>query len=63
MAAVTDAVIPYPGMVDQRLEVDPVFKEFQKDGLVRVQLPYGEPWWRPSSSATPMCDYRFRPRK
>jgi cytochrome P450 RapN len=45
MAAVTDEVVPYPGVVDQRLEVDPVFKEFQKDGLVRVQLPYGEPCW------------------
>jgi cytochrome P450 len=43
--AVTEEVIPYPGVVDQRLEVDPVFRDFQRAGLVRVQLPYGEPCW------------------
>ena len=45
MAAVIDEAIPYPAVVDQRLDVDPVFKDFQRDGLVRVQLPYGEPCW------------------
>ena len=45
MPAVTDEATPYPTVVDQRLEVDPVFKDFQRDGLVRVQLPYGEPCW------------------
>jgi cytochrome P450 len=42
---VTDEIIPYPRVFDDRLEVDPVFKDFQRDGLVRVQLPYGESCW------------------
>jgi cytochrome P450 len=45
MTAVSNEPIPYPAVVDQRLAVDPVFKDFQRDGLVRVQLPYGEPCW------------------
>ena len=45
MASVTDEITPYPAVFDDRLEVDPVFKDFQRDGLVRVQLPYGESCW------------------
>jgi len=45
MARVTDEIIPYPGVFDDRLEVDPVFKDFQRDGRVRVQLPYGGRCW------------------
>ncbi len=62
MASVTDEVIPYPGVVDERLKVDPVFKDFQRAGLVRVQLPYGEPCWlatRYDHVRSVYCDRRF----
>ena len=45
MGGDTDGIVPYPTVVDQRLEVDPVFREFQERGLVKVQLPYGEVCW------------------
>jgi cytochrome P450 len=41
----TSQIIDYPVVQDRALDVDPVYKEFQEKGLVRVQLPFGEPCW------------------
>jgi cytochrome P450 len=41
----TSQIIDYPVGHDRALEVDPIYKEFQKKGLVKVKLPFGEPCW------------------
>lgn len=45
MAIETSELIDYPIVVDRALDVDPIYKEFQKKGLVKVKLPFGEPCW------------------
>ena len=37
--------ISYPVVTDVGLEVDPLYRDLQRQGLVRVQLPFGEPCW------------------
>jgi cytochrome P450 len=32
-------------VVDERLDVDPMYRDLQKRGLVWVRLPYGDPCW------------------
>jgi cytochrome P450 len=41
----TSRVIDYPVVTDRALDVDPIYKEFLKKGLVKVKLPFGEPCW------------------
>jgi cytochrome P450 len=37
--------VKYPMFEAVRLEVDPRYKAIQEKGLIRIQLPYGEPAW------------------
>jgi cytochrome P450 len=41
----TTEIAKYPMFEAVRLDVDPRYKEIQKKGLIKVQLPYGEPCW------------------
>jgi cytochrome P450 RapN len=62
VAASTDEVIGYPVVVDERLDVDPIYGQFQQRGLVKVRLPFGEPCWlatRYDDVRTVYVDRRF----
>jgi hypothetical protein len=41
----TTEVVKYPSFDVVRLEVDPRYKAIQEKGLIKVQLPYGDPCW------------------
>ena len=45
MTTIEDEIIRYPMVAERGLEVDPVYRELQRKGPVRVQLPHGEPCW------------------
>lgn len=45
MTTIEDEIIQYPMVGEHGLEVDPVYRELQGKGPVRVQLPHGEPCW------------------
>jgi cytochrome P450 RapN len=45
VSAVTDPITAYPIVADDGLDVDPIYRELQRVGPIRVQLPYGEPCW------------------
>ena len=45
MSAVTGPVTTYPLVVDDALDVDPIYRELQRQGPIKVQLAYGEPCW------------------
>ena len=45
MSAVTDPITKYPIVDDDGLDVAPIYRELQREGPIRVQLPYGEPCW------------------
>src|SRR5262245_24448157 len=38
-------VLAYPAFRDPALTVNARYRDFQKQGLVRVKLPHGEPCW------------------
>ena len=38
-------VIRYPFVEDDALDVDPTYKELQRQGAIKVQLPFGDPCW------------------
>lgn len=38
-------IIDYPMVEDKRLDVDERYKELQRRGPIKVQLPFGEPCW------------------
>jgi cytochrome P450 len=56
----TDEAINYPFATPTRLDVDPRYKEIRPQGIVRVQLPYGEPCWLVTSYADAKIAYDFR---
>ncbi len=43
--ATTSEIIEYPVVTDAALDVDPIYKELQEKGPIKVQLPFGEPCW------------------
>jgi cytochrome P450 len=45
MAIAAGELIDYPMVHDDGLDVDPVYKELQRQGPIRVRLPHGEPCW------------------
>ena len=38
-------IIQYPIVNDEDLTIDPLYRDLQKQGPIKVQLPYGEPCW------------------
>lgn len=50
----------YPFAEPERLDIDPRYDAIRKDGIVRVQLPYGEPTWLITSVADAKIAYDFR---
>ncbi|SFF96922.1 Cytochrome P450 [Novosphingobium sp. CF614] len=56
----TQEPLPYPFAEPTRLDVDPRYEEIRKQGIVRVQLPYGEPTWLITSVADARIAYDFR---
>lgn len=52
--------IPYPFCEPTRLDVDPRYDAIREQGLVRVQLPYGEPSWLITRVADAKIAYDFR---
>jgi cytochrome P450 len=45
----TGGVLDYPIVNEIGLDVDPVYRDLQKRGPVKVQMPYGEPCWLTTS--------------
>ena len=45
MATTTGEIIAYPIVKEDALEVDPVYKQLQAKGPIKVKLPFGEPCW------------------
>jgi cytochrome P450 len=45
VGASTSEVVKYPLSNDDALELNPAYKDLQKKGPIKVQLPYGEPCW------------------
>ena len=58
----TEDIVDYPLVDDHGLDVDPVYRELQQRGPVKVQLPFGEPCWLATSYddvRTVYADRRF----
>jgi cytochrome P450 len=56
----TQDILQYPFAEPTRLDIDPRYKEIRKQGIVRAQLPYGEPTWLITSAADAKIAYDFR---
>jgi cytochrome P450 len=56
----TQTALAYPFAEPERLDIDPRYKEIREGGIVRVQLPYGEPTWLITSAADAKIAYDFR---
>jgi cytochrome P450 RapN len=59
---VTEQVIDYPVAQEHGLDVDPVYRELQGQGPIKVRLPFGEPCWlatRYQDVRTVYSDRRF----
>lgn len=56
----SQAPIPYPFAEPTRLDIDPRYAAIREQGIVRVQLPYGEPSWLITSVADAKIAYDFR---
>src|SRR5262245_45522878 len=62
MSLVTDGVLHYPLVKDDGIDVDPIYRELQHQGPIKVQLPFGEPCWlatRYEDVRTVYADRRF----
>jgi cytochrome P450 len=56
----SNAVLDYPFSKAARLDVDPRYKEIRGEGLVKIQMAYGEPCWLATSYADAKAAYDFR---
>ena len=56
----SEAPIPYPFAEPSRLDIDPRYAAIREQGIVRVQLPYGEPSWLITRVADAKIAYDFR---
>jgi cytochrome P450 RapN len=56
----TQELLQYPFAQPDRLDVDPRYKQIREQGIVRVQMPYGEPTWLITSAADAKIAYDFR---
>lgn len=45
MATETDEIIDYPIVRYDDLTIDPLFRDLQQRGPIRIRLPFGEPCW------------------
>jgi cytochrome P450 len=45
----TGEILDYPIVEERALDVDPIYRELQRRGPVKVQMPYGEPCWLTTS--------------
>ena len=45
MATTTEQILNYPIVVDDGLEISPIYRELQQHGPIRVQMAYGGPCW------------------
>jgi cytochrome P450 RapN len=54
------APIPYPFAEPTRLDIDPRYAAIREQGIVRIQLPYGEPSWLITRAADARIAYDFR---
>ncbi len=45
MTILADEIIDYPMVGEQALDIDPLYRELQQQGPIKVRLPYGEPCW------------------
>jgi cytochrome P450 len=62
MTQTNSNVIPYPPVKEHALDVDAVYLDLQRQGPIRIQLPYGEPCWlatRYEDVRTVHADRRF----
>jgi cytochrome P450 len=62
MANATRELVDYPFVGERGLDVDPVYRELQQQGPIRVRMPYGEPCWlatRYEDVRTVYVDRRF----
>jgi cytochrome P450 RapN len=65
MTARPEAITRYPFVEDDGLDVDPIYKDLQRHGAIKVQLPFGEPCWlatRYDDVRTVFSDRRFSRR-
>jgi cytochrome P450 len=56
------SVLDYPVVTDDGIDVDPIYRELQRQGPIKVQLPFGEPCWlatRYEDVRTVYADRRF----
>jgi cytochrome P450 len=59
---VTDEILDYPLVMDDGIDVDPIYRALQQQGPIKVQLPFGEPCWlatRYEDVRTVYVDRRF----
>ena len=45
MATATNEIIEYPIVRYDDLTIDPLYRELQEKGPIRIKLPFGEPCW------------------
>jgi cytochrome P450 len=45
VTTIKDEIIQYPMVTERGVEVDPIYRELQSRGPVKVRLPHGEPCW------------------
>jgi cytochrome P450 len=45
MATETNEIVEYPIVKYDDLTIDPLYRELQQKGPIRIQLPFGEPCW------------------
>jgi cytochrome P450 len=45
MAIIAGEIMNYPTVGEEGLDLDPVYRELQQQGPIKVRLPYGEPCW------------------
>jgi cytochrome P450 RapN len=62
VSSLTDQVLDYPVAQEHALDVDPVYRQLQAEGPIKVRLPFGEPCWlatRYQDARTVYSDRRF----
>ncbi len=61
-APVPYPIVPYPIVKEHALHIDPLYRDLQRQGPIRIQLPFGEPCWLATSHEdvrTVHADRRF----
>jgi cytochrome P450 RapN len=45
VASLREQIINYPFVPERVLDVDPIYRQLQQNGPIKVRLPFGEPCW------------------